>query len=647
MASSIPATPLGSPHQLPASPVMLTTPLPPMVLVAPTTVASPRSSATPTPPSPPPMVAAPLPTTHLVELPYPDPLGKPFRCPLCAVSFKVYTSFTRHLQQRHDGLVSLSFQCDQCSAVYPSKRSVSIHYAKAHVGARDAARHSRPEGGAQPREGGGHVCGYCGDHMPSKRSLGQHIRNRHAAEASRDRARLADNPAAREWTPAEHARFMDGLERYGTSNNRDIAGMVGTKTAKQVSSHKVNFLRNNPLWTTHHPFPPPRSVSPSDPQLDPPPPGGVSVPSRYRSLLRRSSTTEGSTPPSAAYPPRRLTTAAARMRARPADFSPEPASPSSPGAEPLSQLDLFGHITDVESEGGSPGRSPSPPQLRPSSPAMSPQHRALMDRVDAVLDKLTKQLQEEEGEKGETPASDGEGTTPSGAVVRTPDPPSPSYTANCNLYISSPAGSITTPPLPPPVVQRQSTPRPTEGPSGQATAPSMHPDDADPLPPSQHNAGEGEEKLRELRERRMAEFSSVTGHLCGRKLTDEEWSAFEAHVDSLVEDLSQIVHSHPPRHPTTHWQRRRRRQARGNATMADSLPGHPPPELPRRGKRRPSGQVDRHRNSPPHRCRSRPCPNSSLGFTRRTADGVDAVCGGAGPVWPCGCPEVAASLPAG
>ena len=113
------------------------------------------------------------------------------------------------------------------------------------------------------------------------------------------------------------------------------------------------------------------------------------------------------------------------------------------------------------------------------------------------MDKLAKQLQEEEGEKGETPASDGEGPTPSGAVVRTPDPPSPSYTANCNLSISSPAGSIATPPLPPPVVQRQSTPRPTEGPSGQATAALMHPDDADPLPPSQHNAEEGEEKLRD------------------------------------------------------------------------------------------------------------------------------------------------------
>ena len=116
-------------------------------------------------------------------------------------------------------------------------------------------------GGRAPEGEGSHVCQYCREPMPSKRSLGQHIQNQHAAEAGKDRAdREAEreaNPASMEWTPAEHALFMDGLERFGPSNNRDIAKLVRSKNIRQVSSHKANFLRKNPDWTTHHPPPDP------------------------------------------------------------------------------------------------------------------------------------------------------------------------------------------------------------------------------------------------------------------------------------------------------------------------------------------------------------------------------------------------------
>ena len=187
---------------LPASPVMLTTPLPPVSLATPL----------PPAPSPPPMDATPLPSSFQSP-PHPEVPGGLFRCPDCNTSFKVYTSFTRHLMQHHEGMVTLSFECAICSVVFSSKRSVSIHYAKAHSGAREAAHRA---GGRAPES---HVRQYCREPMPSKRSLGQHIRNQHAAEASKDRA---DREAERE-RPTQ--RPGSGLQRSMPSSWMDWRGL--------------------------------------------------------------------------------------------------------------------------------------------------------------------------------------------------------------------------------------------------------------------------------------------------------------------------------------------------------------------------------------------------------------------------------------
>ena len=110
---------------------------------------------------------------------------------------------------------------------------------------------------------------------PSRQSLGQHVRNQHAAEASRDRAEEAANTTSRLWTPAEHALFLDALEKLGPSSNVQITGIVGTKSTKQVANHKRIFLRNNPNWMSHHP-PPAASRLPAvdedDEMEDPPSP---------------------------------------------------------------------------------------------------------------------------------------------------------------------------------------------------------------------------------------------------------------------------------------------------------------------------------------------------------------------------------------
>ena len=175
---------------------------------------------------------------------------------------------------------------------------------------------------------------------------------------------------------------------------------------------------------------------------------------------------------------------------------------------------------------------------------------------------------------------------PSEHVGSTPPPPTSSETHRSTRI----AGLSTAPTMT----------HPADGVVGQSRAPPMHPNEADLPPITRQNAQEGEEKLRELREKRMAEFSDVTSHLCGRKLADEEWSAFEAQVNRLVEDLSQIVTSHPPRNPTTHWRRRRR--------CANNQPGEPtsrPTTRPRRGGKRP-GQSTR---QPPQAKRDSPSPS--------------------------------------
>ena len=84
--------------------------------------------------------------------------------------------------------------------------------------------------------------------FPSSKSRGQHIRNQHAAEASEERDTQSRQQCPRFWSPQEHSLFLDALAKYGTSSNFTIAKYIGTKTAKQVGTHKRIFLRDNPTW---------------------------------------------------------------------------------------------------------------------------------------------------------------------------------------------------------------------------------------------------------------------------------------------------------------------------------------------------------------------------------------------------------------
>ena len=255
-----------------------------------------------------------------------------------------------------------------------------MHFAKAHPG----HKKSTPEPTTSPEEG--FSCMYCSQVLPSHRSRGQHIRNQHAAEASRDRAREAALQVPREWAPSEHALFVDALERHGPSSNTVLAEAVGTKSAKQVGVHKRIFLRDNPNWIAHHPPPPTRPATrrrlPETPKKAPhppsPPPGPLPAPRPGR----RPRTTRGATPARAdrqeAAPP--TPDAGDSHAAREAPPTPDPPGLSDPDDPPLppssrqttppSQRDLF------SPEPGS--TAPPPPPLPLSPPQGSPPSRRVV-----------------------------------------------------------------------------------------------------------------------------------------------------------------------------------------------------------------------------------------------------------------------------
>ncbi len=182
---------------------------------------------------------------HELEFPYPEVAGQLFRCPVCSLSYKMFTSFTRHVAKKHPREVSFSFKCTQCDQPYRTKRSVSIHFAKAHLelSGHPSALTDSPASAEEL------ACEYCEERLPYKRSLGQHIRNQHAAEASHDSDLEAASHISRLWTDAEHALFLDAMEKHGPSSNVVIARYINSKTAKQVSMHKRIFLRDHPRTT--------------------------------------------------------------------------------------------------------------------------------------------------------------------------------------------------------------------------------------------------------------------------------------------------------------------------------------------------------------------------------------------------------------
>ena len=138
--------------------------------------------------------------------------------------------------------------------MFDSKRSIANHYTRIHGKTTTPPRNSQ--------EAGSFSCDYCNKLYPSKRSLAQHIRNQHAEEASDQRATQAAKWEARYWTERDHQLFLEALARYGPASNIQLAKHIGTKTSKQVGTHKRIFLRDHPDWIKN--CPPPDSPQSKD-----------------------------------------------------------------------------------------------------------------------------------------------------------------------------------------------------------------------------------------------------------------------------------------------------------------------------------------------------------------------------------------------
>ena len=152
----------------------------------------------------------------------------------------MFTSFTRHIATKYKDQVSLTYRCSRCTQSFDSKRSVSIHFSKVHVlrpqeNQRDPSILPSPTLHTTLVNAEGLDCRYCREKRPSMRSLGQHIRNQHAAEVSNDRDHQdAANYQSRQWTPAEHTLFVEALEKLGPSSNITIAKAIA-RTPSRLS----------------------------------------------------------------------------------------------------------------------------------------------------------------------------------------------------------------------------------------------------------------------------------------------------------------------------------------------------------------------------------------------------------------------------
>ena len=118
-----------------------------------------------------------LSTTDSVSVVINYPNQPIYKCPFCSICYSIYTSWTRHLKVVHSSHpIGITFKCNKCPEESENRHSISAHYTKAHGQVPTERPYSTKSGGLK--------CDFCNKYYPTKRSLGQHIRNQHGAEAS-------------------------------------------------------------------------------------------------------------------------------------------------------------------------------------------------------------------------------------------------------------------------------------------------------------------------------------------------------------------------------------------------------------------------------------------------------------------------------
>ena len=160
---------------------------------------------------------------------------QPLECPVCSQAYHKLESLVQHVRRVH-GRKS-AFSCRECGEIFATRRgliphtdncrgvamlershrcrdcpmrfvtesSLKLHHDLALCGGRD----SRDDGGdgVQGRVMPSLSCHFCGSTWCTKRSLSQHIRNKHMSESQKERAAPAEQSSRVVWTEEKRLCF--------------------------------------------------------------------------------------------------------------------------------------------------------------------------------------------------------------------------------------------------------------------------------------------------------------------------------------------------------------------------------------------------------------------------------------------------------
>ena len=93
-----------------------------------------------------------------------------FYCPICNCSYNIYSSIIQHLTLKHEAAeVEYLFKCCECEQVFESRKKLGQHASNDHAA----------KGPPAIRKGTFH-CSFCDEPFATQRGQAQHERNKHS-----------------------------------------------------------------------------------------------------------------------------------------------------------------------------------------------------------------------------------------------------------------------------------------------------------------------------------------------------------------------------------------------------------------------------------------------------------------------------------
>ena len=191
-----------------------------------------------------------------------------FSCPVCDCAYNVYSSITRHLSIKHEGVeVEYLFKCCDCDRTFESRKQLGRHVSDNHSVSTEPP----------PSRKGAYQCNFCEESFVSQRGQAQHERNKHPIRLSKFLATLASQPETdvdeedTQITPLTTTEEVEtdtskasqpthwpidltnslirAMFVKGCSSNIALAKQMNTsKTAHQVGKVKQRILSQYPNW---------------------------------------------------------------------------------------------------------------------------------------------------------------------------------------------------------------------------------------------------------------------------------------------------------------------------------------------------------------------------------------------------------------